>query len=552
MSWTCPEWDPSAPDAYRPLPSDRRAIDEGYVYDPAKARIARDFLETLCLQRRPPFRGKPLELMDWQRTHLVNPAFGWVHSETGNRRFRRWSIWTPKKCGKTSGTGAVALLLTCEAPATETYWLSVKAVQAQEVLYPEVAHMATAHPAFEGRFHCQPYFRKITDTVNDSWIKILAPKADSADGYSGNIIIDEFAAFSPDQAAKLWEKVRYAHSARPNGVVATISTAQHNRASVAYDHFKAARKAEREDTGEWRLLPVVFALEEGESWEDPEVWKRVNPSAGTTFPLEQLAEDYADARNSRKAEHSFRCLRLNEWAGSAERWFTQGSWDACVEPDDFDVETLRSKCESGEAEAVVGCDWGRSVDLTYGVVLVREGDLVHVVDPQGWLPEDLLSERSKADGIDYRAMVGAGSCAATPGNVVDAAHFHRWVVEACRRWHTRRVAADGSKFESSRQSLEEEGLEMVTIGNAWNVTGPAGTRLEELVVSGRLRHPDDPLLNVCFRNARPDVSPWEDYVRPEKARIGEKIDGVMATIYGLALMFAGEEEPESEPVCFSL
>ena len=58
-----------------------------WVFDQTRAdRIVRWFLQ--CPQVRGPLAGQPIQLLDWQIFDL-GVTYGWVHRETGVRRFNR-------------------------------------------------------------------------------------------------------------------------------------------------------------------------------------------------------------------------------------------------------------------------------------------------------------------------------------------------------------------------------------------------------------------------------------------------------------------------------
>ena len=81
---------------------DRIAIEEGYYFNAEKAQHICDFFEEELVLYEGEYAGRPFRLMDWQREYLSR-AFGWVKwsEEWGReiRRFRKCSIWIPKKNG---------------------------------------------------------------------------------------------------------------------------------------------------------------------------------------------------------------------------------------------------------------------------------------------------------------------------------------------------------------------------------------------------------------------------------------------------------------------
>ena len=56
------------------------------------------------------FKGSPFELAPFQY-FVAGNVFGWVHRETGKRRFRTMVVRVPRKNGKTAFAAALALYL---------------------------------------------------------------------------------------------------------------------------------------------------------------------------------------------------------------------------------------------------------------------------------------------------------------------------------------------------------------------------------------------------------------------------------------------------------
>jgi len=92
-------------------PVDEIAVDKyGCYFDEDAGNHVCDFLETFCKLSKAKWRGKPLELQDWQRNDLLMPLFGWKQAD-GLRRFRLAFIFIPKKNGKSALSSGIALYL---------------------------------------------------------------------------------------------------------------------------------------------------------------------------------------------------------------------------------------------------------------------------------------------------------------------------------------------------------------------------------------------------------------------------------------------------------
>jgi phage terminase large subunit-like protein len=82
-----------------------------WVFDPVRARRVCEFLELLPhIKGKWARAGRLIELESWQ-CFLITTAFGWVHRETGLRRFREVYLEVPRKNAKSTLSSGVALYM---------------------------------------------------------------------------------------------------------------------------------------------------------------------------------------------------------------------------------------------------------------------------------------------------------------------------------------------------------------------------------------------------------------------------------------------------------
>ena len=72
-----------------------------YVYDTAEAHKRIKFMQTLCLQSKHPYFGKPLELMPWQLA-FWEVVYSFKMSDTNLRRFIEVLLEIARKNGKST------------------------------------------------------------------------------------------------------------------------------------------------------------------------------------------------------------------------------------------------------------------------------------------------------------------------------------------------------------------------------------------------------------------------------------------------------------------
>jgi phage terminase large subunit-like protein len=81
--------------------------------------------------------------------------------------------------------------------------------------------------------------------------------------------------------------------------------------------------------------------------------------------------------------------------------------------------------------------------------------------------------------------------------------------------------------------LQQDGVPAVEVQQTMAGLTSASKKLEELVLSGRLRHDGHPILRWCVSNACIDMD-GNANIKPSKSRSRERIDGVSALVTALA------------------
>jgi len=197
-----------------------------------------------------------------------------------------------------------------------------------------------------------------------------------------------------------------------------------------------------------------------------------------------------------------------------------------------------------------GLDLAAVRDLTAFVLAWPVDDLVYV-HPWFWIPAEGMQERCRRDNVNYADWAEKGFLELTPGNVTD----WRFVTERIRnlrsqfdiaevgfdRWGARDVVTD----------LEGEGLTVVEIGQGFASMNAPARRLEELVLSRRLRHNGHPVLrwNIDCCTTSTDPSGNIKPVKPDRLKSSKRIDGVVALLMALARLMVADN---STPAVWSL
>jgi len=173
------------------------------------------------------------------------------------------------------------------------------------------------------------------------------------------------------------------------------------------------------------------------------------------------------------------------------------------------------------------------------MVFPVEGGYFDVV-ARFFLPEDAVEQRTQ-EGTHYETWVRDGYITATPGNTIDYDYIFQQVEQDADDFDIEQVAFDRWGAARVVQVLEKKGLKMVEFGQGMASMSPPMKELERLVLSGKIRHGNNPALTWMADNvvAQMDAS---GNIKPSKEKSKEKIDGVVAMIMALDLALRHPEK----------
>lgn len=511
--------------------SERPEYVAGYEWDDDASKRPSQFIEQLV--RVPsPDGGEPIKvsLIDWQRDRVIAPLFGWKRPD-GRLRYRRGAVFVPKKNGKTwLMSGIAQYLLTAHQPLADVYPAAVDREQAR-ILFRMLKRSVEASP-----------LSKVLEVVDSKSIirnrkhgnvlRCLSADAYRNEGLNGSVIIDEIHAHRTDD---LVSALAYATRATPNGLVLAISTAGDDRKGPGYQWWQDCELVMKNPAANPTFYGLIYAADPAtDDMDDPEVWRKANPSMGTTFPEEEFRADWQDSLTNPVKRTRWLRYSLNVWTTPDNRWFTPEVYAPCVAPPPEPLD--------GRA-CFIGLDLADHLDLTAAVALFPDGHGGYDAEAMFWMPSDNVAEREKEARVPLRQWIADGWIKTTPGVRLDHDQVAADLIAYSQTHRVRGVGADPWNLGSVATQLQRAGLEVQAIGQSVGRMTSPSKLLEVLIHERKFRCPSPVMQwmagNVCL---------YVDHMgnmKPDKGRSSEKTDGIVAAVCGLAV--ASTTEPEMGP-----
>lgn len=526
--------------------------DGRYYYDAEAADKYADFFPEFLEHHKGEFASQPFTLLPYQDFLVVRPLFGWKRVSDGLRRFRKVFLAVPKGSGKTplgAGVGLALAFIDGEAGA-EVYSAAADREQAA-IAFDTARYMVEANQDLAQR--ATVLRRAIEVPGTHSYYKVLSADVKSKHGPNiHGLIFDEFHA-QPDR--ELYETLYRGTVKRRQPVILMITTAGFDDESICAEEWDYAKRVIVNPAMDETYLPIIFEATKDDDWQDPDVWKRVNPGYGVTVKADALAAEATAAANEPRKLNDFLRFHLNRWVNQAVSWFPVDWWDAC--PDRQGDAALRALPVFGGIDMAQKNDlaslvlvFPSPIETTVDVELVgtdeqnqparRVVSLNFAIDvvPFFWIPDETMLEHEKQDRVPYRLWAEQGLVTATEGNVIDTGRIFADITGPIRERFPRlggaQIAYDPAFATDLAVRLQDVGYTMVELPQNYRHLSEPSLVFEAFVRGKRIRHDGHRVLRWNVENVA--IKQDEGHrIRPVKPRRrARRIDGVVATIMALS------------------
>lgn len=533
-----------------------------YVFDVTRAdRIVRWFGQ--CVQVRGVEQREAISLQPWQVFDL-GCTYGWVHRETGARRFKRTYNKRARGNFKSTEKSGQALYHLCGDAMYPPYQLelarfelepevecaAVDRGQAMRV-FGDAKKIAESSPNIAKRLII-PRSNPVVHKTRGGYMRALSKDTKNKDsGAPSYFVVDEYHAHP---TSEIYEIGFNSFGKRAQSLLDVITTAGDDAQSkpcfVEEEYAKRILDGEVVDE---TYFVMIRELPVGEDPHKKALWAWANPclrypNEYSKYLLEQIDAEYGAAYGSGDPYkiRMFLTRRMCQWqTGSVNRYLDEHCMalakQAMVSREAFAGLTDGQVCWCG-------FDLGKRIDLS-GVAAVfllddgRVGIKVH-----GFMPEEGAERHAHGDRVPYLEWAQRGYCTLTPGAVTDNSYVDNWICSGEREhlWEVQEVDYDGhNATDLAIRMCEERNNEDFCVEISQSCAGQnlAVKTFRELLLSGLIVLEESPLLLWCLANAIEIQNNYGDIKLSKKHKDdSERIDPVAAAMNALARALVRREE----------
>jgi len=441
-----------------------------YYYDEKSANRVIKFIEKHITHVKGELAGQPIILENWQKDDIIKPVFGIKRKRDDFRRFRTVYVEIPRKNAKSTLGAAIALylLLSDGERGAEIYSAAGDALQAR-IIFEIAQGMVNQNPELASR--CKTFQHSIRKENSLSFYKVISAEAGTKYGFNSHGIIFDELFVQPDR--ELWDVLTTSTGSRRQPLIFAITTAGFDKESICYEMHEYAVRVRDGIIQDDSFLPIIYAAPMEADIYSVDTWKVANPGYGSIVKEEYILEQVNKIKNQPSFESTFRRLHLNQWVGTAETWIPDDVWMNCSQP------------IVSDGECFGGLDLARYRDVAALVLFFPQSGSVL---PFFWVPEDVVEERSRREGVNYDVWVRNGLMYTTPGNAIDHNYIEKKIRELREEYNFISIEYDRWSSYDIIKNLLEDGFPMNEIGQGYQSMSAPTKELEKLVISGQLRH----------------------------------------------------------------
>ena len=490
-----------------------------YKFDVDLANRYLDFF-SLLKHSKGELAGQPIHLELWQ-CFRIGCVFGWVHKDTGLRRFFEAYHQVPRKNGKSTEAAGVGVeLLTIDGEqGAEIYSAATKKDQSR-IIFDEAKRMVNASSHIKK--HINIYQTNMSMPMTNSKFEPLSSDANSLDGL--NIhggIIDELHAH---KTRDVYDVLVTATGARKQPLIWIVTTAGFNTNGICYEKYEYSVKVLKGVIEDDRFFCYIAQADENDDPFDEYTWIKANPNIGVSCSLEDLRTKAKQAKEIPAALTNFMVKHLNMWVNAETAWMNMQKYKECEEANiDFDINSLEGE------RCFCGVDLSATTDITSVNLEFPLHDGRYAWINHCFLPEDGILEKERRDKVPYTAWAREGYITLTPGPTIDYEWIQSYIMEMSKIYQIQEVDYDPWNSTQFANNLMNEGFECVEIRQGFKTLSEPIKDVEKLILEKRLITFNNPVLRFAISNAVPSLDPAGN-IKLDKSKASKRIDPIIAGV----------------------
>ncbi len=486
-----------------------------YIFDIEKGHRPIRFMEKFCKPSKGDF--KQLILQAWQH-FVIGSIYGWVHRDTGIRRFREALVFVGRKNGKTTLISGLSLYSVSKdnEPGARVYVLANSKQQAGE-LFDEARAMVQSSPKL--RKNMRENQKGIFFDKTKSKIEPRASDSKKLDGLNTHMaVFDEIHEFLD---YKLINVIKKSRGSRIQPTIIYITTAGYQLEGPLVEYYEQSADVLEGSEEDERTFYFMAELDDEKEFEYPEEWIKANPSIGVSLNLPNMIVDWKKDKRTPEERSDYITKQFNFFSDNSQQSY-------------LDYQTIRKNNKEIDTDILLGqvCvggfDLSDSEDFTSACLeFVIPGTTEIFVLSHSWVPKNkVLLNKEK---IPYESYVEQGLMTVCDTPYIDYQLIYDWFVEKSKLYQIEMITYDRANAFRLVEDLKAYGFTTEKVIQGYVTLSPALKDLKTMFVDGKVVSNNNRLFRWYVNNVQLVEDRNKNKIPTKQAKY-KKIDGFAALL----------------------
>ncbi len=480
------------------------------------------------------WKSKYILFEPWQKFDFTY-MLGFMNSKTKRRRFRTAYVQVPRGSGKSaiaSQIGLYMLALDGEVGA-DVYCASTKK-EAARIVLDSARVMASKNSEFLKATGTKVLAHHIEHKPSFGSMRAVSSDTSTSDGYNGNCII---ADETHQWKRELYDVLDSSLSKRDDSLFFMISTAGFNLEGIGYEIYAYSKKVLKGEVKDDTWFSSIYEMDDKDDWQDPEVWKKVNPNWGVSVDPINFEAKAKKAAETPASQANFLVKHLNKWQTTHHQFFSMEKWDECED------KSLKLEDFLGN-NVYIGLDLSSKIDLTNIMMVFKKEDKYYIFD-RSYLPEARIEDTRN---VQYLRWKQEGYLNTMTGEVIDFTKIQDEIInDLDKKFKITACNVDPWSANETLIRLQKANINVYEFRMTVSNMSEPMKKLDALIRDAKLVHNGSPLLRWCISNVVAKVDA-NNNVFPRKEHDRLKIDLAVALIMAIGGVIYDKEQERKASV----
>lgn len=520
--WT--PWDPIMPAGELVILAARRHMrdlerqgtdDFPWVFDEEKGHKPVRFLEKKCKPSKGDF-GQ-IVAQPWQH-FVIGATYGWVHRDTGVRRYREVLEFVGRKNGKTTMVSGLSnYMLGEDGENGANVYILANSQKQSNILFEEAKAMVEASPYLSKKFKAMAREIKFPEKKCTMVAMSAEKKKDGENLHFG--CFDEVHDFVNYILINVMKRSR---GMRKQPLIMYITTAGTVLDGPLMDFYESGVECltHLDDDLDERMFYFLAQLDNPKEADDPNMWIKANPNI-CLMDMVNLVTDYKKDRNNPQELADWITKQFNLFSDIDELSLLDMP---TIEKNNgvIDIEQFLKK------DCIGGYDLSETEDFTSANLefpILDTGQIFII--SHSWISQARYDRDNNKQRLD--SWMKEGSLTITPGSYVDYMFVYEWFLEQAKKYRVLKIRYDRKNSLILNEMLINAGFVMEEAIQGYTTLGGPMKDLKERFLDGKVIYNKKKMFRWYLSNVKLIKDRNSNWM-PSKQSKSRKIDGFASVL----------------------